>query len=265
METANSSTKLTMSDPAELTTRVGDTFRAAIVAGLVAGVIVSLFHLLFTERLIDLAIAYEEALGQGSPHETMVESVPRDIQKGVGLVSGFLAYGLFLSFIYAVAFMLSQRLLPTSGAKSKAIVLAVMAYWHLALFPFLKYPANPPAVGDPDTIAQRQGLFMAAMAVAFVGTVLAYSLNSFLQRNFRMTSRTTAALTLGFYAAYSIIAFFLLPSDEPTLSIPFELVLNFRMLSILGLTMFWAILGITFSLLAGRWKESLSSVLLSDR
>lgn len=256
METANSSTKLT--------TRVGDTFRAAIVAGLVAGVIVSLFHLLFTERLIDLAIAYEEALAQGS-HETMVESVPRDIQKGVGLISGFLAYGLFLSFIYAVAFMLSQRLLPTSSARSKAIVLAVMAYWHLALFPFLKYPANPPAVGDPDTIAQRQGLFMAAMAVAFVGTVLAYSLRSFLQRNFKMTSRTMAALTLGFYAAYSIIAFLLLPSEEPTLSIPFELVFNFRMLSILGLTMFWAILGFIFSLLAGRWKESLSSVLLSDR
>ncbi len=258
MQTSNSSTRLT--------TRIGDTFRAAIIAGLVAGLLVSIFHLLFTERLIDLAISYEELLASQQGHEAMEEVVSRDIQKGVGLITGFMAYGLFLSFIYAVAFTLSQRLLPTSSAKSKGLILAVIAYWHLALFPFLKYPANPPAVGDPDNIAQRQALFLAAMALAFLGTLLAYGFNRLLHRNistdkssiFDLSVRTRTALTLGFYAIYTLGIYLALPSKEPTISIPFEVVFNFRLLSLLGLTIFWAVIGGIFSLIAARWKESLS-------
>ena len=35
--------------------------------------------------------------------------------------------------------------------------MAVGAFVVLYLVPFIKYPANPPSVGDPDTIDQANG------------------------------------------------------------------------------------------------------------
>ena len=45
-----------------------------------------------------------------------------------------------------------------------AIAVAVTGFAGVFLLPFLKYPANPPAVGDPDTIGRRTALYLVAVA-----------------------------------------------------------------------------------------------------
>jgi len=42
-------------------------------------------------------------------------------------------------------------------------LLALAAFITIALVPMLKYPANPPAVGNPDTIGPRTGLYLSML------------------------------------------------------------------------------------------------------
>ena len=39
----------------------------------------------------------------------------------------------------------------------------------MAIFPFLKYPANPPGVGEPESIGYRQTLYVGFIALAVLG------------------------------------------------------------------------------------------------
>ena len=43
----------------------------------------------------------------------------------------------------------------------------------IAVVPFFKYPANPPGVGDPDTVGRRTVLYLALIAVALAADGLA--------------------------------------------------------------------------------------------
>jgi predicted cobalt transporter CbtA len=49
--------------------------------------------------------------------------------------------------------------------------LALGAFIALAVVPNLKYPANPPAVGDPETIGTRTGLFFLMIAISLAAMV----------------------------------------------------------------------------------------------
>ncbi|MFD0889965.1 CbtA family protein, partial [Streptosporangium algeriense] len=46
--------------------------------------------------------------------------------------------------------------------------LAAAAFVAVVLIPFVKYPANPPAVGDPETINQRTVLYLVAVAIGIL-------------------------------------------------------------------------------------------------
>lgn len=45
------------------------------------------------------------------------------------------------------------------SARALSAWLALGAFVALVIVPNIKYPANPPAVGDPETIGTRTGLF----------------------------------------------------------------------------------------------------------
>lgn len=66
----------------------------------------------------------------------------------------------------------------------------VLAFISVILVPGLKYPANPPSVGDPDTIRQRTKLFFLMMVVSIAALVVAVSLfRKLLARNGGCTQR----------------------------------------------------------------------------
>ena len=134
---------------------LGTILKAAFIAGLAAGLTAAVFHLIVTEPLIDQAIELEEqhlaAEGEGEEeaageHEAPI--VSREVQKG-GLVLGLLMYALVWSALVGVIYHLAQQWLPGEDERRKRLLLVLAAYWSVALFPFLKYPANPPGVGGP--------------------------------------------------------------------------------------------------------------------
>ena len=68
---------------------------------------------------------------------------------------------------HMTASQLAERLADMHGLIAGAALLTVY------IVPFLKYPANPPAVGNPDTIGERTALFFLMVALSVLLAVAA--------------------------------------------------------------------------------------------
>lgn len=224
---------------------MGSTLKAVLIAGLVAGLGMGLFHFFFTEPLIDQAIALEVEEG--------VEVVSRGAQKGM-LIVGSAFYGLLVGAIFAFAFIILGHRLPGRWPDVKAATLAGLLWWSLAFLPFLKYPANPPGVGNPDTVYFRQVIqigFIVFSALAMITAGISYWL---LERRWRdrFSWWRRVGITTGLYGVLVVLLFSLMPASSSTTSIPADLIRDFRVLSLSGQILFWVILGGTSALLLRR-------------
>ncbi len=244
----------------------GGVLRAAVIAGLIGGVVTAAFHSLLTERVIDKSIAVEKAMivarGQALGHPV----VDRATQQK-GLIVGFLMYGLTWGLLFGVLFHLTRPWQPSAwtGARSGVIV-ALLTGWSVAVLPFLKYPANPPGVGDPGTIAYRQGLYASFVVLSVAGTALSLALHRFLglQGRAPLRKRTRWWPVAAVYAAYAAAIYLAMPAIHDLVQMPGELLLAFRVLSLAGLVVFWVVMAGAFAWLSrdeparalGRWGIS---------
>jgi predicted cobalt transporter CbtA len=212
---------------------LGRVLWSAVLAGILAGLLAATFHFMASEPVIDRAIALE------APGEEPL--VSRELQKA-GLFLGFLIYGLTWSLLFGAVFHVVQRWLPGATPSTKGWVLAGAAFWSTALFPFLKHPANPPGVGDPETITTRQLLFLLCIVLSIATAALAV----WLARS-RGAQIGVAAMVVVHVALYV-----LLPATADAIAVPADLLASFRVLSAVGLAFFWAVIGLTFGLLLRR-------------
>jgi predicted cobalt transporter CbtA len=226
------------------TPRTGTILLAVLVAGLLAGLLVGLFHYVATEPVIEQAITLESMAHPEEAGEVPV--VSRDVQR-VGGIVGWVLYGLFMGLIFGAVYALNRPRFGSLGLALNGLLSAGVAYWLVGLAPFLKYPANPPGVGDPETITYRQTLFVLFWVLS-VGGVLVAGWAYRLLRG-RTSKAGVWTITLGVYAVYMIGLFLLMPPNPDPVHTPPELLTSFRALSLLGLTLFWLVLGTTFGLL----------------
>jgi predicted cobalt transporter CbtA len=216
---------------------LGTVLKAVILAGLLAGAALATFHSLLTEPVIDQAIAIEEA--HEAHHDEGPPLVSRDTQKR-GLIAGSVLYGLFVGLIFGGAFYLAQSALPTRRVLTRAALLALAAYCLVTLLPFLKYPANPPGVGQPETIEYRQSLYLTFLLLSMVGGVAAA---------IAARGGVPRWIAVAGFASFALALYVLMPANPDPIEMPFGLVLRFRALSLAGLTFFWLVLGLAFGLL----------------
>jgi predicted cobalt transporter CbtA len=227
---------------------LGSILKASVIAGLIAGAVISGFHSLLIEPVIERAIALEEQHSQthGEAHAEPV--VDRGTQRW-GLVLGFMVYGAIWGLLVGALMYLIQGWQPTTWSIVKyGFVLAVLVGWSVALLPFLKYPANPPGVGETETVGYRQALYLGFIGLSVVGTALAVGL-------FRLLNRRTWApsqgrgrwlLVAAFYVIYAAAIYAALPANPDPIEMPADLVWTFRLISFVGLMLFWMILGGVF-------------------
>lgn len=220
-----------------------DVLRAVLIAGLIAGTAMALFHSLATEPVIEQAIALEEAHAGEAPapgQEQQEPVVSREVQRG-GLALGLMLYGVFFGLLFGVAFPILEHLLPPVGTFRRALLASAAAFWTLNLFPFLKYPANPPGVGQPETIELRQTLFLVAIGLAIAGLVAACAGARWLAG--RYGQQRLWAVALAAYAAYSLVVYLALPPNPDPTPVPPELLWSFRLLSLAGIAIFCLVFG----------------------
>jgi predicted cobalt transporter CbtA len=232
---------------------LGRTLLYAVIAGIVAGLLVTLFHAVITEPVIDRAIALEEQRAAQNPaaeaehHEAPI--VSREFQKTGGLVIGYLMYGMTWALIFTLIFFPLQGQLARFGPLRGALLLAGLAWWAIIFVPFVKYPANPPAVGDPATIGYRQNIYLILLVLSAIGTGVTVWFGGRLARHMRQPRWLVVGAGLLVVGTALIV---LMPSNPDAITAPPDLVVSFRVRSLAGLTLFWAIFGAAFGWLARR-------------
>ncbi|KUJ69080.1 hypothetical protein ACZ90_14665 [Streptomyces albus subsp. albus] len=218
-----------------------------MLAGLAAGVVTFLVAYLLGEPQVDAAIAYEES----HSHEHGAEAVSRTLQSTAGLGTGVLVYGVALGGIAALAVCVALGRIGRFGPRATALLLSAAGLVTVYLVPFLKYPANPPAVGDPDTIGKRTTLYFLMMVLGVLLAVAAVILGKRLAPRLGNWHATVAA-GLFFVVAVGLAFAFLPAINEVPKDFSATLLWRFR-LATLGMQLtLWTSFGLLFGHLAER-------------
>lgn len=219
---------------------LGNIILSAVVVALIAGLLVAVFQFVLTEPIMERSIEIEKSLRQVQEVTGETLLVDRNAQRA-GLFLGFVMYGLTWGLLFGVLYHVVQNRLRDISTSLRSLVPVLLTGWSVALFPFLKYPANPPGVGDPETIQYRQTLYLAFIALSAVITCLAFVIQRYLGRP-GATGRSTWskwAIVLGAYAAPAVVLYTAFPPNPDAILMPADLVWTFRVLSFAGQALFW--------------------------
>lgn len=225
----------------------------SLLSGVIAGTVLALVNqgvvLPFIERAI--AIENHRAEAKGEIIDPAAMDAYRLWQREGGIASGALL-GLSYGALLGVVFAYTRKALPGKNSAIKAMLLAGIVWSVIYLAVTLKYPANPPAVGDPDTIYLRMTLYVAMLMIsglAALGAALLYRKMG--QKKYGAARKAVAPAV---YVVIVIAAFFTLPPNPDAVNAPLDLVNGFRVASASTMAMFWVVLGVVLGLLWDRTK-----------
>ena len=226
--------------------KTGHFIGIVLLAGCFAGIIHGAANLAIVEPYLDEAIGIENQnlFASGEEKDTLqfwVEySVYRDWQKGGQVLAGAIL-GTSIGALFGIVFAYSRKILPGQHNVKKALVLAGIMWLTIFLIPFLKYPANPPTVGDPETVVLRATLYLAFIAIS------GFSVIGFYQLSKKFQGRKKLVAVIG-YATFMTAMFIVLPPNPDEIAAPMELVNGFRVMSVVAVSVFWLALGIILGL-----------------
>jgi predicted cobalt transporter CbtA len=236
-----------------------------MLAGLVAALLSFGFFKLAGEPLVERAIAFEklmddakakakadEAAAKGLPapvEEAEPELVSRPVQGGLGLLTGVVVYSAAFGGLFALVFAVAYGRIGNLSPRATAALLALLGFVSVYLAPMLKYPANPPSVGLPDTISMRTGLYFSMVSISLAVMTAAGLLRSGLNKPLGGWNATLIAA-----AAYIVVMVgvgLAFPDvDEVPEGFPASLLWQFRVASLSGQAIMWTILGLLFGVFA---------------
>ncbi len=236
---------------------VGNLLLRGMLVGVVAGLFAFGFARVFGEPQVDRAIAFEEqtaAAEQAAKSEPAAEEpeiVSRTTQAGFGLLTGVVLYGAAIGGLFSLVFAYAYGRVGSLSPRATVALLALAGFIAIVIVPDLKYPANPPAVGNPETIGARTELFFVMLLVSIAAAVASISLA---QRLWASRGPWNAAITAGLaFVVVIAIAQYALPTvNEVPENFPADLLWRFRIAS-LGLHgVLWTVIGLGFGALAER-------------
>jgi predicted cobalt transporter CbtA len=252
---------------------VGKLLARGMLAGLAAGLLTFGFARIVGEPAVDQAISFEEKMeavqehahapaDAGAPQHThghddgaaQQEEVSRTTQAGLGLFTGVAVYGAAIGGLFALVFAYAYGRAGAFGARALSGWLALAAFVAIALVPNLKYPANPPSVGDPATIGYRTGLFFLMIAISIAVTVFSLKARRRLAAAFGAWNGTIAAAGL-FIAIIAAIQAALPEINEVPAAFPAVLLWKFRLAAIGMQAIMWGSIGLLFGALIERLER----------
>ncbi len=219
-----------------------------LLSGCAAGTAHGLVNLAIVEPYLDTAIGIENQnmFSSGEAHDTpefWAEYYSyRAWQKGGQILAGAIL-GTSMGALFGMVFAYSKNALPGNNFVKKALLLSIVMWAVIYIIPFAKYPANPPTVGDPETIILRQTLYLSFIAISGLGALGFYQIYKKLDKKF---------LAFVGYAAFISAVFVVMPANPDPITAPEELVNGFRATSIVGASVFWLVVALVLSTL---WQK----------
>lgn len=253
-----------------------------LLAGLVAGVVAFLYARFVGEPLIAEAINFES--GRAAAENALAHAndvghshgddaiVTRATQAGWGLAAGVIGYAVALGAIFSVVYAACLGRFPRTSPQTLAILLALGGFVAINLLPFMKYPANPPAVSLDETSRPRGGYYLLLVIASVALLVLAV----WVARRVMDRSSTIYGLLAGggTWVVGAVAALLIFPStgslsgldraaetplpltDESGVIVfpgfPADLLYDFRVYSLILHLIVWVLLGVVFGALVRR-------------
>lgn len=240
--------------------------RTLLVRGMLVGIVAGLlsfgFLKVYGEPQIDRAIAFEERMDEekaefakrhGMPMlEEQAELVSRPVQAGLGLFVAVMVYSAAFGGLFGLAFAFAQGRMPGElSPRALAALLALIGFVAIYLVPNLKYPANPPSVGNPDTIGTRTALYFGMIGISLIAIVGAVNFRRTLTARYGAWNATL--VVAGYYLIVMVVAALLLPTvNEVPDEFPAVVLWKFRVASLGSQVILWATLGLLFGGLTQR-------------
>jgi hypothetical protein len=191
-----------------------------LLVGLLGGVLAFAFARIFAEPVIQRAIDYESgrdeaqvAIDAAAGHPDMdmgPELFTRAVQSNVGIGFGIVFFGIAMGLIFAVVYCVAVGRVGNVSPRNLALLVAGGLFLGMYLVPFLKYPANPPAVGHEETIKDRTALYLTMVVCSLVFLLGAVWLGKKLSARFG--NWTATLLAAGVFIVAIGIVMVLLPS-----------------------------------------------------
>ncbi|MGH3980479.1 MAG: CbtA family protein [Pseudonocardiaceae bacterium] len=233
------------------TRTIGWFLRQGVAAGSVAGVATALATLLLVEPPLRAALVIEESrpttAGEAAP-----ELVGRTVQVAGGMVAAVVV-GMAVGVVFAVVFAKARHVLPGSTDLGRSAALASAGFAVFALLPALKYPANPPGVGDPATVSARTWMYASLLVAGVLIAVTALALQGSMRRRHReLGPRTVLVATLIVIATGLVLWAWPATPDSVPSDVPASLLWQFRVASLGQLAVLWGVLGLGSGLLFDR-------------
>ena len=223
-----------------------------LLSGAFAGLIHGTVNFAIVEPYLDQAIGienqnlFESGLEDDTPEFWVEYEGYRVWQKSGQILAGVIL-GTSVGSLFGIVFALSKNSLPGNHVVKKSVVLAGIMWFTLYFIPFLKYPANPPTVGDSETIVLRAILYLSFIAISGIGVLAFYKLSKRFQNNKKLVA------LIG-YGVFISVIFVIMPENPDEITAPMDLVNEFRIMSVLGISSFWISVGVILGLFWNRFE-----------
>lgn len=242
---------------------VGKLIFRGFVIGILAGLLAFGWAKIFGEPAVNTAINFEAAQDEAKEAAATAAGKPavpddpeifsRTVQSGIGLLSGMVGIGAGLGCLFAVLFAFAYGRIGNLGPAPTSVLVAVLGLITVYLVPMLKYPANPPSVGEPDTIKYRTGLYFLMMAISILSTIGALRLQRSLAPRHGTWNASLIAVAL--YLVVIAAVFVLMPGiNEVPATFPAVTLWDFRLASLGIQTVLWGSIGVMFGYAAGKMR-----------
>jgi len=230
-----------------------------MLIGLVAGLLSFCFLKFAGEPSVDRAIAFENAMDEAKAKAKADEAaakgqpapIGRPVQSGIGLLTGVAVYSTAFGGLFALAFALAYRRVADLGPRATSALLAAAGFIAVYVTPMLKYPANPPSVGLPETIGMRTRLYFAMILISLAAMIVAGMLRNRLVPRFGVWN--SALIAGGANIVVMAGVAFALPNvNEVPEDFPATMLWQFRIASLGGQLIMWTTLGLLFGIATER-------------
>jgi predicted cobalt transporter CbtA len=238
-----------------------------MLVGIVAGLLSFGFLRIYGEPQVDRAIAFETQMDQAKAgeeakgHKAMPgmqmpadepELVSRPVQAGLGLFVAVIVYCTAFGGLFGLAFAFAYGRIPGPlTPQALSALLAAMGFVAIYLVPNLKYPANPPSIGAPETIGVRTALYFVMIAISLAAMIGSASLKRLFVPRFGEWNANL--MVAACYIVVVVVAGLVLPIvNEVPDGFPAAVLWNFRVASIGAQFIMWVTLGLLFGALTQR-------------
>ncbi|MFT4187195.1 MAG: CbtA family protein [Aeromicrobium sp.] len=243
-----------------------------MIAGLLAGFVAFIVAFTVGEPPVDDAIAVEEAASaaeeapahdhgdeaaeEGHSHGDEEEGITRGQQAGPGLATATLLVGAVLGGVVGVTAAFAAGRLGRLGPVATTATVVGLGFVAYVLAPWLKYPANPPAVGSGESIGTRTALYFSFVVISILAMVAAV----LVARTVLATAGAWAAVTAGvvlYVAVIAVTAWLMEPMPSIAESLvekefPAKVLADFRAASLVTQGALWLTLGVALTGLVDR-------------